>query len=168
MHAHSGRNYAFIDSQNVHLAIRNQGWTVDWKRFRRYLKDKYNVAKAFIFIGYIPGKKARYTLLQQAGFVVIFKPTLTIKRGTTGMLKGNVDAELVLHTMIEWNNYDKATIASGDGDFHCLIKHLLRHNKLLNVMIPHQKKFSLLLREFGTHLVFMNSLRKRISTERGA
>ncbi len=47
-------NYAFIDSQNLNLSIRDQGWQVDFKRFRKYLEDKYHVRKAFIFIGYIP------------------------------------------------------------------------------------------------------------------
>ena len=38
-------NYAFIDSQNVNLSIREQWWNLDWKRFRIYIKDKYNVSK---------------------------------------------------------------------------------------------------------------------------
>jgi hypothetical protein len=44
-------NYAFIDSQNLNLAIRDQGWMLDFGRFRKYLQDKYQVKKAFIFIG---------------------------------------------------------------------------------------------------------------------
>jgi hypothetical protein len=48
------KNYAFIDSQNVNLAIRDQGWKLDWKRFRIYLKDKYKVEKVYLFIGFIP------------------------------------------------------------------------------------------------------------------
>lgn len=36
-------NYAFIDSQNLNLAIREQDWILDFKRFRRYLEDKYKV-----------------------------------------------------------------------------------------------------------------------------
>ena len=46
-------NYAFIDSQNLNLAIRDQGWVLDYARFRVYLKDKYKVSKAFLFFGYI-------------------------------------------------------------------------------------------------------------------
>jgi len=34
-------NYAFIDSQNLNLSIREQGWVLDFKKFRIYLKDKY-------------------------------------------------------------------------------------------------------------------------------
>jgi hypothetical protein len=33
------RNFAFIDSQNVNLAIRDQGWVLDFERFRKYLED---------------------------------------------------------------------------------------------------------------------------------
>jgi len=43
-------NYAFIDSQNLNLGIRDQGWRLDFARFRIFLKDKYKVFKAFLFI----------------------------------------------------------------------------------------------------------------------
>ncbi len=69
-------NFAFIDSQNLNLSIRDLGWQLDFTRFRRYLSDKYGVAKAFLFIGYIEGNSDLYTSLQEAGFVCIFKPTL--------------------------------------------------------------------------------------------
>ena len=98
-------NYAFIDSQNLNLSIKDQGWRLDYKRFCRYLEDKYKVTKAFLFIGYIPTHQTLYTALQQQGYILVFKPTLDFK---DGKIKGNVDAELVLHAMIEWTNYDKA------------------------------------------------------------
>ncbi|KKT74964.1 MAG: hypothetical protein UW71_C0010G0001, partial [Parcubacteria group bacterium GW2011_GWB1_44_7] len=40
--------------------IRNQGWILDFKRFRVYLKDKYGVSKAFLFIGYMEANKKLY------------------------------------------------------------------------------------------------------------
>jgi len=33
-------NFAFIDSQNVNLGIKELGWKLDWKKFRVYLKEK--------------------------------------------------------------------------------------------------------------------------------
>ncbi len=48
--AKNKNNYAFIDSQNLNLSIKDQGWALDFKRFREYLKDKYGVIKAFLFI----------------------------------------------------------------------------------------------------------------------
>lgn len=158
-------NYAFIDGQNVHLAIRDQGWILDWRRFRQYLKDKYNVERAFTFIGYVTGRESIYTSLQQAGFIVIFKPTLEVKRGNETVIKGNADAELVLHTMIEWKNYKRAIIASGDGDFHCLIDHLQKNDKLLKLLIPNSHKYSALLRVFRSQIVYMDNLRRKIERQ---
>jgi len=136
-------NYAFIDSQNVNLGVRSLGWRLDWVKFRVYLKEKYGISKAFLFIGYIPGNEALYKHLQNAGFVCIFKPTLEYKNGET---KGNVDAELVLHTMIEYPNYNKAIIISGDGDFYCLAEYLIGKNKLDAIIIPNSQRFSALLK----------------------
>ena len=152
-------NYAFIDSQNLNLSIRDQGWRVDFKRFRKYLEDKYRIKKAFIFIGYIPTKQSLYTSLQEYGYILIFKPTLSLPGGK---VKGNIDAELVLHAMIEYANYDKAVIVTGDGDFHCLIEYFKRQSKLERLIIPNRYKFSSLLRKFAKDMVFMSDLRVKL------
>lgn len=158
--------FAFVDSQNLNLGVRSQGWILDFKRFRVYLKDKYSVQTAYLFIGYVPGNESLYTHLQKCGYIVIFKPTLEIRREDGSIcIKGNVDAELVLHTMIEFQSYDKAIIVSGDGDFHCLIEYLEHKEKLGHVVIPNRRKFSALLRKFRGYFVFvdclMNKLRKQ-------
>ena len=124
---------AFIDSQNLNLSVRNSlkgkngreyytGWKLDFAKFFIYLKDKYKVEKVLIFIGYVAGNEALYTKLQKAGYLLIFKPTLEYKKGNKIIIKGNVDAELVMHTMIEFKKYEKAIIVAGDGDYHCLIE----------------------------------------------
>lgn len=135
-------NYAFIDAQNLHLGVRDLGWEVDMQRFHRYLMDKYGVTKAFLFIGYKPGNEKLYTYLQSVGYVCVFKPTLV--RG--GVLKGNCDAELVLHAMIEFSNYEKAIIVTGDGDFRCLAEYLMGCDKLEKIIAPNEQKCSALLR----------------------
>jgi len=152
-------NFAFIDSQNVNLATRDLGWSLDFGRFRQYLKDKYKITKAFLFIGYIPQNQDLYTYLQKAGYILIFKPTLRL---ADGKVKGNVDAELVLHAMIEYPNYEKALIVTGDGDFYCLVEHLLKNNKLLKLMVPNQRNFSRLYSKITQHIVSMNTLRDKV------
>ena len=152
-------NYAFIDSQNLNLSIRDQGWRLDYKRFWEYLKHKYRVTKTFLFIGYLPTQQMLYSNLQQKGYILVFKPTLDLKEGR---VKGNVDAELVLHTMIEWNNYDKAVIVTGDGDFHCLIEYLKKKGKLERLLIPNQCKYSALFKKFTADIAFMNQMRNKL------
>ncbi len=158
-------NYAFIDSQNLNLGIRAQGWELNFASFRVYLKDKHNIAKAFLFIGYVKGSEALYTYLQESGYICIFKPTLELPAGE---IKGNVDAELVLHTMIQLQAFDKALIVSGDGDFHCLVEYLLEQEKLLALMVPNRKKYSGLLKrkDFLPYIRFAADAKNKVQKER--
>ena len=151
--------YAFIDSQNLNLSIKRQGWKLDFDKFFIYLREKYKVSKVFLFIGYIDDNQPLYAKLKQAGYIVIFKPTLKLPDGT---VKGNVDADLVLHAIVELNNYDKAIIVSGDGDFYCLVEYLYNNNKLSKLMIPNQYSFSSLLKRFISSAVFINQLQKKL------
>ncbi len=158
-------NYAFIDSQNLNLSIRSQGWILNFRKFRQYLSRKYDVTKAFLFIGYIYENQDLYIGLQKDGFILVFKPTLTLP---SGKVKGNVDAELVLHTMIEYENYDKALVVTGDGDFYCLVDYLRKNNKLLKLMVPNKNSYSSLFRKMMTHIVFMNNLRAMLEYNKNA
>jgi uncharacterized LabA/DUF88 family protein len=165
--------YAFIDSQNLNLSIQNdisnsdgklihQGWKLDFKRFLVYLKDKYSVARAFLFIGFVPGNESLYKALQEYGYILIFKPTLEFSKGKNKFIKGNVDAELILHTMIELPNFDKAIIVAGDGDYYCLIEYLEKQDKLLHILIPNRHRYSSLLRKYAKFFIFASDLRGKL------
>ncbi len=150
--------YAFIDAQNLNLGVRSQGWRLDWRKFRQYLRNKYGVVKAYLFIGQVAGNESLYTSLQENGYVLIFKPTLQRKVGGKTVIKGNIDAELVLHAMIQYKNYHKAVIVTGDGDFHCLVEYLAEQNKLLHIMPPN-RHYSGLLRRFNNFIVRLDLIR---------
>ena len=153
-------NYAFIDGQNLNLGIKNLGWFLDLKKFRIYLEEHYNVKKAYYFIGYVDGNSDLYASLQGYGYILIFKPTF---RNSDGKIKGNCDAELVLQAMIDFGQYEKAVIVSGDGDFHCLIKYLNEKGKLKTVLVPDRDKYSGLLKKAArTNLTAMNDLRNKL------
>lgn len=152
-------NFAFIDSQNLNLSILDQGWKLDFKRFRMYLKDKFNVNRAFLFMGYVPKNKEMYRNLERSGFEIIFKSISKYY----GSIKGNIDVELVLHCMINYNNFDKAVIVTGDGDFYCLVDYLNSKNKLAKLLIPNIFKYSKFLRRFFSSTVFLNNLRFKLS-----
>jgi len=152
-------NFAFIDSQNVNLSVKEQGWVLDFSKFRKYLIDKYHITKAFLFIGYVPQNQDLYKSLQNDGYILIFKPTLALPNGK---VKGNVDAELVLHAMIEYNKYNKALLITGDGDFYCLVDYLRKKQKLLKLMIPNRHRFSSLFRKLMKDIVFISDLKEKL------
>jgi len=147
------RIYAFIDSQNLNQGVLSQGGKLDFRKFRHYLKEKHGVSKAFLFIGYVEENKPLYDYLKHSGYICVFKKVIEYKDKDIAT-KGNIDADLVLHTMIEYPNYDKAIIVSGDGDFYPLIEYLLKKNKLLKVITPN-KKYSSLLLKFLPHIISM-------------
>lgn len=155
-------NYAFIDSQNLNLGVKSSGWTLDFRKFRLYLKNKYNVEKAYLFIGQMAGQESLYDRLQNMGYHLIFKPTTEYKVNGKTMVKGNVDAELVLYAAAKvYDEYDKAIIVTGDGDFHCLAEYLIEDDKLLSILVPN-KKFSKLLRRFDSHIKRIDHARKSL------
>lgn len=159
-------NYAFIDSQNLNLGVRTLGWNIDYRKFRLYLKNKYDVSHAFLFIGLVANNQQLYTELQKAGFILVFKPTVQYFENGKQTVKGNVDAELVLHAAaIQLNKYDKAVIASGDGDFACLVDFLIGEGKLLHILTPNAK-YSKLLRPFSSYIVRIDQLKKSLAYQK--
>lgn len=126
------------------------------------MKNKYRVAKAILFIGYLPENKKLYQVLKEAGFEIIFKPTVESKN--LG-IKGNIDAELVLHAAkVELENYDKSVFVSGDGDFHCLYENFEKERRLYKMLIPNKNSESSLLKRFNKYKDFL--YRKREELER--
>lgn len=146
--------YAFIDSQNLNISTQRLGWKMDWKKFRQWLTDTYQVEKAFMFIGYVPEFEEMYQQLHESGYLIVLKPTFDMTRprpedekkepGTKDKgdtkderpTKGNVDADMVLWAMKELPNYSKALIVSGDGDFYALVEYFVEQNKLLKLLAP--------------------------------
>ena len=153
-------NYAFIDSQNLNLGINKLNWKLDFRKFRVYLKEKYGVSSAYMFIGFLPENQDLYASLQKAGYILIFKPVLF---NNEKQPKGNVDADLVLQTMIEFDNFNQAIIVSSDGDFYCLVKYLYEKGKLSRVISPDVKNCSRLLKKTAKEkIVFMDNLRNKL------
>lgn len=156
-------NFAFIDSQNVNLGVQQLGWRVDFVRLRVYLHEHYRVSEAFLFLGYVPEYQKLYVSLRTAGYHLIFKP---IVRNREGAIKGNCDAELVLHTMINFNMFSRAVIITGDGDMACVVEYLKHEGKLRVLLVPNLFRYSgLLKRAAGERLYGMNALERFLSVK---
>lgn len=168
-------NYAFIDNQNLNLGIQKVGWKMNWRKFREFLQERYDVEKAYMFIGYMPEYEELYAQMHDSGYLVVLKPTVGMfnteeekklhekkgddKKPTT---KGNIDADLVLHAMKELPNFNKAIIVSGDGDFFALAEYLAEQNKLLHIMAPNWQ-YSSLLKQFEKYIVRLDQFRRELS-----
>ena len=80
-----------------------------------------------------------------------------------GKTKWNVDAELVLQSMIDYNKYYKAIVVTWDWDFACLIKHLNKNDKLLTLIVPNENKYSIFLKKTAKERIdSLTNLRERL------
>ncbi|HVV66574.1 MAG TPA: NYN domain-containing protein [Candidatus Saccharimonadales bacterium] len=171
--------YAFIDSQNLNLGSQRMGWKVDWRKFRKFLQDKYGVTKAFMFIGYMSENESLYEYMYELGFLVVLKPTIDVTTTANKaeaeaankdqkddkdkhQIKGNVDAELVLYAMKELPNYEQAIIVSGDGDFFSLAEYLDEQGKLAYIMTPNWQ-YSSLLKPFEKKIIRLDQKRRQLA-----
>jgi uncharacterized LabA/DUF88 family protein len=156
-------NYAFIDGQNLNAGVESLGWKLDYKKFREYLRQELQVKKAYIFVGFMEEYQPLYSALQEAGFILHFKPLV---RSDENTIKGNVDADMVLQTMVDVDRYDAAVIVSGDGDFAGLVRHLASVHKLRQVLVPNRSTHSSLFKrmaDYGDTFTFLNDLRRQLA-----
>lgn len=155
-------NFAYIDGSNLHKGITELGWQLDYKKFRVWLSEKYSVKKAYIFLGFISVNANLYRDIQNWGYTIVFKPTVSNGQGE---IKGNCDAEMVLQAVSDMyeKNYDKAVLVTGDGDFACLVNFLGERNCLKAILSPNHKKASVLLRKAAPEkMIFIERFRDRL------
>jgi len=175
--------YAFIDSQNLNLGTQRMGWKLDWRKFRQYLADEHGVTKAYMFIGYMSENEALYEYMHELGFLVVLKQTIDVsaphdsdqktasentkpsedkQEKEKPIIKGNVDAELVLYAMKELPNYEQAIIVSGDGDFFSLAEYLEEQGRLAHILAPNWQ-YSSLLKPFEPKIIRLDQLRRQLA-----
>lgn len=148
------KNFAYIDGANLYEGLKDSGWHLDYVRFRVWLKEKYSVERAYLFIGLVPKYKDLYTFLQEAGFTLVFKETIY---DGDGKIKGNCDADLVLAAVRDAfeNNFSKAVLVSSDGDYAGLVKFLLEKDKFKILLSPNNH-CSVLLKRIPALIVYLS------------
>lgn len=153
-------NYAFIDAANLHRGTKDEGFAIDYHRLRVWLSDKFQIEKAFLFIGLMPEHSDLYTNLQEAGYILVFKPTVT---DPAGKVKGNCDADMVLHIAIGVfeNAFQQAVLVTSDGDFYSTVEFLQKRQQLAQIVSP-SPKCSILLKRTGAPITYLHDIKKHI------
>ncbi len=151
-------NIAYIDGSNLYLGVKNIGVEIDYLLLRQWLKNKYQIKKAYVFMGYLPEQQSLYDYLERCDFILVFKETLLQR----GIIKGNADAELVLKAVrdiFETKDEYKVVLISGDGDFSCLIDFFIEKKVFKILLIPNRKYSSYLLRKKNIAKEFLETPR---------
>ena len=134
-------NLAFIDGQNLYrgTTLTNPKWKVDLFKFRKYLYEKYNVEKAYYFLGFLnESNQNLYDEIQEAGFIIKFREHNSVM---IGKKKGNVDSDIifdVMKRMYQKESFDKLVLVSGDGDYKMLVDFLIKEDKFKKILFPNK------------------------------
>lgn len=155
------KNNIYIDGNNLYRSAKQLGFEIDYKKFRGWLRQKYAPTSIYIFIGLVPERTKFYEYLQECGFILVFKQTISVE----GKIKGNCDAELVLKTTSDFytKTFTTCILITGDGDFGCLVEFLRENNAINRVIAPDEKKCSILLKNKNTEITFLNELYHKFS-----
>lgn len=153
----------YIDGNNLYRSAKELDYAIDYKKFRGWLRQKYDPANVYLFIGLVPSRTAFYEHLQECGFILIFKQTVSFG----GVVKGNCDAELVLKTVSDFysKTFSSCILVTGDGDFGCLVKFLDDNNAISGIVSPDEGKCSILLKNKNVEITFLNDLYHKFSTK---
>lgn len=147
-------NVAYIDGQNLFMGTtkRDPLWSVDLARFRVYLKEKYQVTKAYYYLGYVQDGvsfERLYEEIQSAGFILIFREHNSAMKGTK---KGNVDSDIIFSIMKRLylkEDFERVVLVSGDGDYKMLVDFLVEENRFEKVLFPKQQYASSLYKSIA-------------------
>ena len=96
------KNLAFIDGQNLYRGTTetNPKWKVDLLKFRKYLSEKYDIEKAYYFLGFLDEDNQNlYDEIQESGFIIKFREH---NSAMIGKKKGNVDSDIIFDIMKEY------------------------------------------------------------------
>ncbi len=147
-------NQAFIDGQNLYMNTTSHGWKVDLAKFRVYLRDKYNIDKAYYFLGAVnEDHQSMYEMVQQAGFILVFREH---SQSMIGKKKGNVDTDIVFTIMrkiAEKEDLNKIVLVSGDGDYFKMVKYLVEKDRFRCLLSPNKQSTSTLYKNFPTKYI---------------
>lgn len=156
--------FIYIDGNNLHRAARELGHDINYQRMYRWLQQRYGIVVVKIFIGYISRYSKFYSLLQNIGYIIVFKEVVHVDVE----IKGNCDAELMLHAVSDFYETGSAQIVlvSGDGDFGCLVAFFRDRSAFKCLLAPSKKKCSYLLRNKNIPIVFLDEHYKKFSTLR--
>jgi uncharacterized LabA/DUF88 family protein len=148
------KNIAYIDGQNLYIstAKNEPRWSIDLSRFRVYLREKYNVERAYYYLGYVKNDKSTqklYAEIQAAGYALVFR-----QHGATmlGKKKGNVDSDIIFSIMKRLylkENFDNIVLVSGDGDYMMLVDFLIEENKFEKILFPNRRYRSSLYKKLS-------------------
>ena len=154
---------AYLDGANLHKGVQSSSWKLDYRKFRSWIRQKFKVTDAYLFIGMMSKHADLYTALQAAGYALVFKE---IVYDGAGKAKGNCDADLVLQaTRDQYERNPRAVVlVSSDGDYAPLVRFWQEKKVQCTIVSPAPiDKCSILLKRTGAPIVYLEDVKSKLA-----
>ena len=155
-------NYPYIDGANLHKGVESSAWKLDYRKFRSWIRQKFGVTDAYLFIGLMSKHADLYTSLQSTGYKLVFKE---IVYDGSGKAKGNCDADLVLQAMKDYYEArpEAVLLVSSDGDYASLVR-FWQEKKIPCVIVSPAPivKCSILLKRTGVPIIYLEDMKHKL------
>ncbi len=156
-------NFAYVDAANLYKGVESSAWKLDYQRFRSWIRQKFAITDAFLFIGLMPKYADLYTSLQSMGYKLVFKE---IVYDGSGKAKGNCDADLVLQAARDYyeNHPVAVLLVSSDGDYAPLVRFWQEKKVPCAIVSPAPiVKCSILLKRTGVPIIYLEDMKHKLS-----
>ena len=135
----------FIDASNTFHCQINNGWKIDYDKFKKYFQSHGDLVGLYYFTpspeyteqDKIKSYRSFKDALIHLGYTVIDKELKIIKKKNlmTGEVeverKGNLDGEMVLYMLTTYDRYDEMFFIGGDSDFAMVLDHIVKSKKMV-------------------------------------
>ena len=121
------------------------------KHLEQFIKTKgYKISEPMLILLNRHLQKIRFYLkLENFGYKLYLKPVKRYYQDSeTTKRKANCDVDMAFHLMKEKDNFDRAIILSGDGDFLPVLKYLKSQNKEV-IILARSSRTSREIRQFA-------------------
>lgn len=156
---------AYIDGANIFYTQKNIGWTIDWKKVKKYLNQRWNILEIRYYTGIKKNdqKMAKYLrYFDRIGIHTITKPLKRITTNKGFLFKSNFDVEMTTDILIDRIKHDEIIFFTGDSDFHYLTKKLKNLGKRV-VVFSSRKMLSWELKLTSNEYIFIEDIKKKIA-----
>ena len=123
----------FFDMSNLYFVARDLGVRIDYARLLEFLVAGRRLVCAYAYVT-LAGEESSavpfLTWLRRNGFRVV---TRTLRRGSDGALRGDLDLEMAVDVLLQAPHVDVIVLVTGDGDYCYLVETVQRLGRRVEI-----------------------------------
>ncbi|PIR40325.1 MAG: hypothetical protein COV33_00350, partial [Candidatus Zambryskibacteria bacterium CG10_big_fil_rev_8_21_14_0_10_34_34] len=156
------KTFAFIDASNIYYGTKEAGWKIDFTKLKSYLVSRFSVSRIFYF-GAIDESKVSDVKLQKELISLGYELMLvTLKKFRNGKKKADTDSKMTFEMMKIKDEYNKAVVLTGDGDFFWVLDYLKGIKEKIWLIGMADRTAKELTKLFGPSFIHLGNVRNSI------